>query len=78
MAESIRANWSLARRSWAAVAYPTGPTDMQRWYSNMLRDSLTPEVAARHWEVNAEFHASAILRSIQAPTLVLANSGARD
>ena len=78
MVQSIRSNWSLARRSWAALAFPTGPTELQRWYSNMLRDSLTPEVAARHWEVIAEFDGRAILPSVQAPTLVLAISGRTD
>ena len=75
MAQAIRANWSLARRSMAAVGFPNGPTDVQRWYSNMLRDSLTPEVAARHLEVTAEFDGRAILRNVQAPTLALAMSG---
>ncbi len=78
MAQSIRANWWLARRSWAAIGYPDGPRDVQRWFSNMLRDSVAPEVAARHFEVIAEFDAGAILRNVQAPTLVLANSGAHD
>ncbi len=73
MAESIRANWAFARRSWAAMVYPKGPTELQRWFSNMMRDSVAPEVAARHFEVDAEFDGSTILPSIQAPTLVLAN-----
>ena len=37
----------------------------------MLRESLEPEVAARHWEVIAEFDGSVILPSVKAPTLVL-------
>ena len=78
MAESIRANWSLARRSWAAIAFPNGPTDVQRWYSNMLRDSLAPEVAAGYCEVAAEFDGSAILGKIQVRTLVLATVGGHD
>ena len=78
MAQSIRVNWSLARRSLAAIVYPTGPTELQRWYSNMLRDSLTPEMAARHSEVVAEFDGRAILPTVQAPTLVLAMPGAQD
>ncbi len=74
MPQSIRANWSLARRSWAALTYPNGPLDTQRWFSNMLRDSVAPEVAARHIEANLQFDTSAILRSVKAPTFVLANS----
>ena len=74
MVQSIRASWPLFRRSISDAAFPTGPTDLQRWYSNMLRDSLTPEVAARHVEVaSAEFDGRPVLRNVQAPTLVLAN-----
>ncbi|MCH7580719.1 MAG: alpha/beta fold hydrolase [Chloroflexi bacterium] len=73
LAQSIRANWALARRSWAAIIYPNGPTELQRRFSNMMRDSVAPEVAARHFEADAEFDGSTILPSIQAPTLVLAN-----
>ena len=75
LVQSVRANWSLARRSWATIAYPNGPAELQRWFSNMLRDSLAPEVAARHFEVIAEFDGSAILGNVQAPTLVLAQAG---
>ena len=75
MAQSVRANWSFARRSWAAITFPNGPAELQRGFSNMLRDSLTPEVAVRHLEAIAEFDGSAILGNVQAPTLVLAFSG---
>ena len=78
MAQSIRVNWSFARRSWATLGYPDGPTDMQRWYSNMMRDSLTPQMAARHFETVAEFDSRPVLQGVPAPTLVLANSGAQD
>jgi pimeloyl-ACP methyl ester carboxylesterase len=78
LVQSIRANWSLARRSWATIAYPNGPTDLQRWFSSALRDSLAPEMAARHLDVIAEFDGNAVLRSVKAPTLVLANLGRQD
>ena len=58
----------------ATLYFPNGPTDTQRLYSKVLRDSVAPEVAARHLEVFAAFDARAILRSVQAPTLVLATS----
>ena len=54
------------------MGYPNGPRELQRWHSNMLRDSISPEVAARHLEVAAQFDSSANLRTVQAPTLVLA------
>ncbi len=78
MAQSIRTNWSFARRSMATFLYPNGPTELQRWYSSMLRDSLAPEMAARHFEVIAEFDGRTILPSVKAPTLVLAHSARHD
>jgi pimeloyl-ACP methyl ester carboxylesterase len=77
MVQSIRANWSFARRSMAAIVFPRGPTQLQRTYSNMLRDSLAPEVYARHLEVIAEFDGRASLGNVQAPALALA-SGIHD
>ena len=76
LAQTILANWSIARRTLATLAIPNGPADMQRSYSRMLRESVAPEVAARHTEVVADFDGRAILGNVQAPTLVLANSGA--
>ena len=73
MVQSIRANWSFARRSMATLAFPNGPTDLQRSYSKMLRDSLTPDIAARHLEALAEFDGETVLGNVQVPTLVLAN-----
>ena len=78
MPDSIRANWAFARRSWAAWVYPKGPTELQRWFSNMMRDSVAPEVAARHFEVFAAFDGRATLPTVQAPTLVLADSAGYD
>ena len=74
LAQSFRANWSLGRRSWSSFMFPNGPTEMQRWFSNTVRDSMTAEVAARHMEAGIEFDSSANLRNVQAPSLVLANS----
>ena len=62
----------------ATFIYPNGPTELQRWYSDMLRDSLTPEVAARHIEVLAEFDGTSTFKSVEVSTLVLAMSGRHD
>ncbi len=69
----IRTDWAMARRALASYIFPDGPAELQRWLSNMLRDCMSPEVAAALLETEA---ASANdyteeLSRIQAPTLVL-------
>jgi len=68
----IRADWSLARRALATVFFPSGSTDMQRWWSRVMRDGTSSDVAARHYEeFIAGLDITAELPRIQAPTLVL-------
>jgi class 3 adenylate cyclase len=78
LVELIRGNWSLARRAIAAVVFPSGPTELQRWYSESLRPSLSPEVAAKCVEFYATVDVRALLPRVKAPTLVLHRRGNRD
>jgi class 3 adenylate cyclase/pimeloyl-ACP methyl ester carboxylesterase len=71
MAELMRQNWGLARRALADVLYPTGPIEMQRWFSNELRESVSAETAARHVEFCASVDVRSYLPQVKAPTLVL-------
>ena len=63
-------NWSLARRALADVCMPSGPKETQRWYAKMLRESLSPEMAAK----NLGFHMGVDVREylplVKAPTLI--------
>ena len=78
MAELIRSNWSLARRAFADVFFPTGPIELQRWVSGHLRDTASPEVAARYIEFQTALNVAEYLPQIQAPTLVLHRRGDRN
>ena len=78
LVELIRGNWGLARRAIAAVVFPSGPTELQRWYSESLRRSLSPEIAAKCVEFYATVDVRALLPRVKAPTLVLHRRGNRD
>jgi class 3 adenylate cyclase/pimeloyl-ACP methyl ester carboxylesterase len=74
----IRGNWSLARRAIADVTFPSGPTELQRWFSDSLREHASPEVTARCVEFLASVDVRPYLPQVKAPTLVLHRRGARD
>jgi len=76
--ELIRANWSLARRAIADVTFPSGPTELQRWFSNTIRESMSPETAARLVEFYASVDVRRYLPQVKAPTLVLHRRGDRN
>jgi class 3 adenylate cyclase/pimeloyl-ACP methyl ester carboxylesterase len=76
--ELIRGNWSLARRALADVVFPSGPTELQRWLSSILRDSTSPETAAKLVEFYATVDVRRYLPQVKAPTLVLHRRGDRN
>jgi class 3 adenylate cyclase len=78
LAELIRQNWSLGRRAVADVIFPSGPTELQRWFSNSLRQSMSPEVAASYVEFFTTVDVRPYLPQVKAPTLVLHRRGDRD
>jgi class 3 adenylate cyclase len=71
LVELIRGNWSLARRTLAAIIVPDGPIERQRFYSNSLRESLSSDVAAKHVEFYASVDVRPYLSQVKTPTLVL-------
>jgi class 3 adenylate cyclase/alpha-beta hydrolase superfamily lysophospholipase len=78
LAELVRENWSLARRAIQDVLYPSGPTEVQRWSSNYLRQSVSPEAAAKYLELSASVDIRPYLPQVKAPTLVLHRRGDRN
>ncbi len=78
LVELIRENWSLARRAMQDVLYPSGPTEVQRWSSNYLRQSVTPEVAAKYLELQTCIDVRPYLPQVMAPALVLHRRGDRN
>jgi len=73
----IEENWSLARRVMANLFFPTGPIEWQRWMSRLLRESMSPEVAARYAEFAFTVDVRPYLPLVKVPTLVLHRRGAR-
>ncbi|MDO8616778.1 MAG: adenylate/guanylate cyclase domain-containing protein [Dehalococcoidia bacterium] len=71
MTQLIHENWSWARRMIASLMFPNGPAEMQRWTSSTLRQSMSPNLAARALELNATLDIADLLPRVQAPTLVL-------
>jgi class 3 adenylate cyclase len=78
LTELIRENWSLARRAIQDVLYPSGPTEVQRWSSNYMRQSVSPEVAAKYLELQTCTNIRPYLPQVMAPTLVLHRRGDRN
>jgi len=78
LVELIRGNWALARRTIAAVVFPSGPTELQGWFSESLRRCLSPEIAAKCIEFYATVDVRPLLPRVKAPTLILHRRGNRD
>ncbi|UCH87332.1 MAG: adenylate/guanylate cyclase domain-containing protein [Dehalococcoidia bacterium] len=78
LVELIRGNWGLARRAIADVTFPSGPTELQRWFSDSLREHASPEVTAKCIEFYATVDVRPLLPRVKAPTLVLHRRGNRD
>jgi class 3 adenylate cyclase/pimeloyl-ACP methyl ester carboxylesterase len=74
VAELMRSDWRLGRRTFASLQYPKGPIETQRAYSVMLRDAIAPEVAARYMEFETDVRS--VIPSIRAATLVVEHRGA--
>jgi class 3 adenylate cyclase len=73
----VRENWSLARRAMADVAFPSGPTEAQLWFSDCIRQSTAPEMAAKFLEFQFSVDVRDCLSQIKAPTLVIARRGGK-
>ena len=69
--ELIHANWRLAQRALADIIFPKGPTKLQIWFSDLLRESMSPEVAAKYIEFQTNVDIRPLLPKLKAPTLVL-------
>ena len=76
--EMIRESWGLARRAIADVTFPSGPTELQRWFSDTLRQSVSPDVAAKCVEFYGNVDVRPYLPLVKAPTLVLHRRGDRN
>ena len=71
LAELVRNNWGVARRTLAAITFPKGPLELQRLFSDIWRESVSPDVAARYVELFTNVDVRPLLPRVSAPTLVL-------
>jgi class 3 adenylate cyclase/pimeloyl-ACP methyl ester carboxylesterase len=78
LVELIRGSWGMARRAIADVAIPSGPIELQRWYADTLRRSVSPDVAAKCIEFYATVDVRPFLPRVKVPTLVLHRRGGRN
>ena len=77
LAELIRGNWSMARRAFADLIFPSGQIEWQRWTSRYFREAVSPEIAAKYIEFTANVDARSFATQVRAPTLVLHRRGNR-
>ncbi len=70
-ADLIRNNWGVARRALANLVLPSSPPETQGLYSDLLRETVSAETAAKYMEFSTSFDASRFPPQVQAPTLVL-------
>jgi class 3 adenylate cyclase/pimeloyl-ACP methyl ester carboxylesterase len=78
LVELIHGSWGLARRAIASVVFPSGPSELQTWFSDGLRRSMSPDVAAKHLEFYATVDVGPLLPRVTVPTMVLHRRGNRD
>ena len=71
LAELARSNWGVARRTLADLTFPKGPLEVLRQYAEMMRETYSPEVAARYLELFNDVDVRPLLARVSAPTLVL-------
>jgi len=75
--ELALSHWPAYRRMLATEGFRNGPAELQRWFSNMIRDSASPQVAAKYIEFEGSVDIRPFLPQVQAPTLVLHPRGLR-
>jgi DNA-binding CsgD family transcriptional regulator/pimeloyl-ACP methyl ester carboxylesterase len=73
----IRANWTLARRTFANMSIPSGPPEQQDWMARQWRESIDSEMAARYFEFLLDLDLSDLLPRVAVPTLVMHRRGVR-
>jgi class 3 adenylate cyclase/pimeloyl-ACP methyl ester carboxylesterase len=78
LVELIHGSWGLARRAIASVIFPSGPSELQTWFSDGLRRSVSPGVAVEHVEFYGTVDVGPLLPRVRAPTMVLHRRGNRD
>jgi class 3 adenylate cyclase/pimeloyl-ACP methyl ester carboxylesterase len=77
LADLARQNWRLFLRTWADLCFPSGPPERQRWYSDLVRHSVSPDTCAAYIEFMRDVDVGDSLSSLHVPALVLHRGGDR-
>jgi class 3 adenylate cyclase len=77
LAELMRINWPFARRAWADLCFPSGPTQRGKWFADLIKQSVAPQVAAGYMEFIRDLDVTEAFPELRAPTLVLTRSHIR-
>lgn len=67
----IRNDAALGRRAIASVLYPQGPIELQKLWSNAVRDGMSQETHLRYMEHDSRLDLRETARNIKVPTLVI-------
>jgi class 3 adenylate cyclase/pimeloyl-ACP methyl ester carboxylesterase len=77
LANLMRTNWPFARRAWADLCFPSDKSGRGRWFADLIRQSVEPEMAARYLEFTRDVDVMPMLTQLAAPVLVFMRSGIR-
>jgi pimeloyl-ACP methyl ester carboxylesterase len=77
VANFIEPNWQLFLRMWANMCFPSGPTERQHWYANMVRQSTSPEVVVAYIKFMRDVEVSSLLPQVSVPTIIFHRAGDR-
>jgi pimeloyl-ACP methyl ester carboxylesterase/DNA-binding CsgD family transcriptional regulator len=75
LVETIRIGWGADnpafRQLWAALFIPDATEEQSHWFSELMRRTTPPEIAARLLEAFGKIDVSARLAEVRVPTLVI-------
>lgn len=75
LATLAKQNWRLFLRTWSNLCFPSGPPERQRWYSELVRHTVSVEVAVRYIEFMRDLDVTDIARQLEVPAMVLHRGG---
>jgi class 3 adenylate cyclase len=71
MVDTVKEDWAIARRALAAFLFPNGPVDLQKTWSNSMRDGTSADNAAAYMRYESTLDLREFPPLVQAPTLVI-------
>jgi class 3 adenylate cyclase len=71
---AVYTDWSMGRRMTASLAFPDGPVERQRWYSEACRDSISQATFIAMTEAYQQIDQLSVFEQVQMPTMFIAQS----